>query len=195
MKETLGDYRKDIEASDKAYYNKCSQYLLERVRLFIESNGGSEDDLSVCFEEGGFDYPRLRGLTRKCREKPLRSATKLLKHVNPEGIRSAPKASEPMLQLADLVAHALFRCVDDGPSTFGVKETWYVNELRNRFYCDSGTGKVIGSGIYAVHKLSDIKAEKQVDDFLEDLVTKRYRERLSLLPRLNPTALPRLTRR
>lgn len=169
LKETLGLYKEEIGASDKMYYNKCAQYLLERVGHFMGQNGLTEDDISVCFEEGNFDYSKLRGLIAACRRKPFRPASKHLKNINPQSIYALPKSSEALLQASDLVAHSLFRLVDDGPSSFGVFETRYIAELRHKFHNEPGTGVICGTGIFAVHKLSDIKASDQTQEFLETL--------------------------
>uniref|UniRef100_UPI00404876F9 DUF3800 domain-containing protein n=1 Tax=Yoonia sp. TaxID=2212373 RepID=UPI00404876F9 len=168
-KETLGQYKDDIGGDHAKYYNKCAQYLLERLGMFSSSNKLSEESLSICFEEGNFDYSGLRGLIAACRKNPLRPASHHLKHINPNSISVEPKAHEPLLQLGDLVAHALFRCVDDGPSSYGVFETRYVDELAPKFFADRDTGVICGNGIYPVHNLNGIKADKKVHKFLSDL--------------------------
>lgn len=169
LKETLGSYKDDIDGSDKRYYNKCAQYLLERLGHAMEQLGISENDVSVVFEEGNYDYSALRSLVQKCRAKPLKPATRFLKHVNPYSISTASKSAEQLLQTSDLVAHALFRCVDDGPSTFGVLETRYVDELRPRFHAAKTDKRIVGTGIFPVHKLRDIKATHDVERFLSQL--------------------------
>ena len=165
-KDTLGSYKSDIEGSHAKYYNKCSQYLLERVGMFATANDLSEANLSICFEEGNFDYSALSGLIAACRRKPLQAATHHLKHINPNSISVEPKANEPLLQIGDLVAHALFRCVDDGASSYGVFEPRYVDELRSKFFSDKETGTICGNGLYLVHNLQSINADKKVHEFL-----------------------------
>lgn len=169
LKETLGWYGEEIKGNDKKFYNKCAQYLLERLALAMKRKGIREDEVSVCFEEGNFDYNGLRGLVAACRRDPRRPATKNLNLINPNSIYASPKDHEPLLQTSDLVAHAVFRCVDDGPSSFGVFETRYIAEMRSRFYGDEETGLVCGSGIFPVHKLKDIEANQDVFGFLEGL--------------------------
>ena len=172
MKETLRGYTEEIKGSDKRYYNKCAQYILERLALFIDSKGLCGSDVDICFEEGNFDYSALRSLVHKCRQNPIHPNTKLLKHIKPEAIVSKTKGDEPVLQIADLVAHALFRCVDDGPSTYGIKETRYLDEMRRRFFSEEVSGRVIGFGIYPVHKIPDIRADPEVETFLLHLTAK-----------------------
>lgn len=168
LKETLGSYKDDIEANDKKYYNKCAQYLLERVGMFLDSVRLNEDNLSVRFEYGGFNYNGLRGLIQACRRNPRYPATRFLRHVNQNSITEVAKSDEPLLQLGDLTAHALFRCVDDGPSSYGVFETRYLSELRSRFFAARNTGMICGAGLFPVHTIADIQADKQVRQFLTD---------------------------
>lgn len=171
LKETLKDYAEEIKHDDKKYYNKCAQYLLERLAFSMKRYSINEGQVSVCFEEGNFDYGKLRSLIGACRKNPLRPATKNLMLINPQSIYSKPKEKEPLLQLADLVAHSLFHCVDDSPSSYGITEPRYIEEMRKRLYCDEGTKKITGYGIYPVHKLSDIKANTKVHKFLEGLAS------------------------
>jgi hypothetical protein len=172
LKETLGDYKDAIRGDDKYYYNKCAQYLLERLGHFMSTKGISEDDLSIHFEKGNFNYAALRSLISKCRANPFWPATRFLQQVNPQSILTSTKSQQPLLQLGDLVAHALFRCVDDGPTTFGVVEPRYVRELRKSFFSDDETGLVCGFGIHPVHTLEEISATSEITAFLKQLSTK-----------------------
>lgn len=169
LKTTLGTYRGTIKSNAKLYYNKCAHYILERVGMCFEEMGLTEDELSVCFEEGNFDYNKLRGLISKCRSNPMRPNTKFLKHVNSNAITAKEKSSEALLQFGDLVAHALFRCVDDGPRTFGITETRYVDEMRDRFWRSGAKTKAIGQGLYCVHKVADVGANPTVERFFREL--------------------------
>lgn len=164
-KSTLGSYGDDIEANDKLYYNKCAQYLLEKVGQFMEREKIGEEQLTVLFEEGNFDYTRLRGLIAKCRKKPMHHETKNLKNVSPASIKCRAKADEPLLQAADLVAHALYRCVEKNKGNLWILETRYVQELRGKFFSDKSTHKVTGFGVKAVHNLIDIKLASEVNEF------------------------------
>ncbi|WP_238529736.1 DUF3800 domain-containing protein [Pseudooceanicola batsensis] len=169
LKSTLRGYRREIGYNDKHYYNKCAQYLLERLGLFMRRNCITEDDLSVVFEEGNFNYSALRTLISACRRNPIRPATKNLARVNPQSIMVRAKEDEPLLQLADLVAHSLYKLVDDSPRMYGLKETRYVDELRTRFFADKVTSKILGFGIYAVHNLEQIQPDLEVKQFLQNL--------------------------
>lgn len=74
-KDTLGNYKDTIEDDGKKYYNKCAQYLLERVGWFMEANSISPEQLDIVFEKGNFDYDRMKILLRKCQQKPAHSMT------------------------------------------------------------------------------------------------------------------------
>lgn len=173
LKATLGDYANEINHSDKAFYNKNAQYLLERLAHFLELKGIEDKSVSIVFEEGNFDYHKLKALIGKCVHSPQKAATKRLKgRINPSSIKAVPKDGDPLLQLADLAAHALYRLVDDSPSTYGVQEVRYVSELRSKFFSDPSTGLVCGAGIFPVHRLKQIKAEGEVEAFLSELSAK-----------------------
>ena len=143
-KATLGTYRTEIKDSDKKYYNKCAQYLLERLAHFLELNNIEETQVSIVFEDGNYDYSALKSLIRSCRRKPMNPASKRLVRINPNSISSKMKEEEPLLQVSDLVAHALYRCVDDSPSTYGIQETRYVDELRCKFFRNQKPKKLLG---------------------------------------------------
>ncbi len=171
-KETLKSYSEKIEHNHAFYYNKCAQFLLEKVGLFMEVNKIAEEQLTICFEEGNFNYPALRGLIGKCRKNPIRPASRYLKYINPNSIVVKEKEEEPLLQTADLVAHALFKCVHKEDSNCHIPEVRYVTELRKSFFSDENTGKIEGYGIKAVHYLSDLKLDADVHETLIKLKSK-----------------------
>ncbi len=169
LKETLQDYGEEIENDDKKYYNKCAQYLLERVGMFMAESEIQPNNLSVVFESGNFEYSKLRGLISACRKNPIRPASKYLSYISPWAIGAKPKSEEPLLQYADLIAHSLFRCVDDALSRHGVQETRYLTEIKSNFWSDKNTGLIVGKGIYCVHSLKDIKVNAEVFAMLNQL--------------------------
>ena len=117
-KETLGWYKNTIDDDSSAYYNKCAQFLLERVGHFMKANEILPHKLEIIFERGNFNYRKLKNLIKTCQDTPIGrtkqqiNEIKLLRQIDAENIRDTPKDEEPLLQLADLVAHALYRCVD-----------------------------------------------------------------------------------
>ena len=82
-------------------------------------------------------------------------------------IYATPKEKAPMLQLGDLVAHALFRCADKSKSNYNIPEPRYLCELHRKFFSDPETGKVEGYGIKAVHELRNVKLDKDVRALVE----------------------------
>lgn len=170
-KETLGSYSADINQDHKQYYNKCAQYLLEKVGQFMDANDMTEGQLTVCFEQGNFNYSGLRGLIAACRRNPIRPASRYLKHINPSSITVKEKAEEPLLQTADLVAHALFKCVHKEDRNFHIPEPRYVTELRKCFFSAGNSGKIEGFDIKAVHSLSELKLDDDVHNALSKLTS------------------------
>ena len=168
-KSTLGWYGEVIEGNSARYYNKCAQYLLEKVGRFMSANDIDASRLSVCFEEGNFDYPALRGLISKCRSNPENPETKFLSRVEPMSISAVPKGDQPLLQLGDLVAHALYKCVDKTPRNYNIPEPRYLKELTDCFFSDSRTGRIEGFGIKSVHRLSELQLDPDVCDFIAQM--------------------------
>lgn len=169
LKATLGRYKDEIKGDPKRYYNKCAQYLLEKVGRFMALNDIDADRLSVCFEEGNFNYTALRSLVSKCRENPIYEDTRFLSRIEPMSIYAAPKGKAPLLQLGDLAAHALFRCADKSKTNYDIPEPRYLHELHRKFFSNPETGKIEGYGIKAVHELRDVKLDKDVHALIDSL--------------------------
>lgn len=170
LKSTLGWYKDTIKGDSKRYYNKCAQFLLEKVGRFMSTNDIAASRLSICFEEGNFDYPALRSLISKCRQNPQNAETKFLSRIEPMSIYAAPKADQPLLQLGDLAAHALFKCVDKTYGNFGIPEPRYLCELQRRFFSDPKTGRVEGMGNKTVHSLDAVKLDADIHQFIDGMV-------------------------
>jgi len=135
--------------------------------MFVKSHKKiSADNLNIVFEKGNFDYNKMRGLIRSCQNNPLQQNTKNLEFIDANKIVEKEKSEEPLLQLADLVSHSLYRCVEGGE--FGVIECRYLNEIRDKFYQDKETNKAIGKGIYVVHKLKDLELDEYSHSFLNE---------------------------
>lgn len=167
MKGTLGTYKKDIASDPVMYFNKCAQYLLERLGAFMKEHSVSQDDMRVIFEEGLHSYARFRGFIKACQKKPRWPNTDLLRHIDLSKIVDAPKANEPLFQVADLVAHSLFSAVDRTSGNFQIPEPRYLNELHKRFYHDKGSGKVVKHGIWPIHELDQINLDDDVHRLFE----------------------------
>lgn len=83
-KKTLGSYKEQISDNHNSYYNKCAQYLLERVGWFMENREINADDLDIVFEESGADYAKMKNLIRKCQSNPIQHMSEKLKFIDPE---------------------------------------------------------------------------------------------------------------
>lgn len=169
-KETLGGYKDTIEGSSKSYYNKCAQYLLERVGWVMEANNIPPENLDIVFEKGNFDYERMKVLLRKCQQKPAHPMTARLKHIQVSNIAVKTKGEEPLLQMADLVAHALYKCVDKQDKNHFIAEPRYLRELSPRFFGNPNTQAVAGAGLYLVHKMSDLNLDPEVEAVIDAMM-------------------------
>lgn len=170
-KDTLGTYKSEIEENSKKFYNKCAQYLLERVGWFMEATGIPADNLDIVFERGNFDYEKLYVLLRKCQQKPLQAMTARLNNIKVSNITTKTKGEEPLLQMADLVAHALYKCVDKQDKNHFISEPRYLRELGPRFFGHPTTRKVAGSGLYLVHKMSDLDLDPDVEEVIQKMIS------------------------
>ena len=73
------------------------------------------------------------------------------------------KNEEPIIQIADLVAHALYKCVDKTDKNFGIPEPRYLRELSSHFFGHPETGLIVGAGLHCVHSLRDVQLDADVD--------------------------------
>ena len=169
-KETLGGYKESIQDNSKLYYNKCAQYLLERVGWFMHDNGIPPENLDIVFEKGNFDYGKLKALLRKCQSNPQHQMTGKLKHIKVSNISVKTKSEEPLLAMADLVAHALYKCVDKQDKNHFIAEPRYLRELSNRFFGNPETQSVSGAGLYLVHNLKDLNLDPDVEEVISAMV-------------------------
>lgn len=175
LKSTLKWYKANIDGDSKKYYNKCAQYLLERVGMFMEARNIDKNDLDIVFEEANCDYDGLGNLIRTCQRNPHHPNTQKLQNISARRISAKAKADEPLLQIADLAAHALYKCVDKQPANYHIPEPRYIKELESRFYGDPETNKVVNAGIYCVHSLSALKLDEDVQATLSALKTKPFK--------------------
>ncbi len=172
LKETLGSYKEDISSDSSKYYNKCAQYLLERVGAFLKQHEIPSNALDIVFEEGNFKYNALRNLLRACQQNPSHPSVSLLRYIDVDRIQAVKKADDPLLQVADLVAHSLYRCVDKTNGNYRIAESRYLFEIRKKFHHDTKTGRIDGHGIKAVHSLKQLGLDDEMLSFLENLSVK-----------------------
>lgn len=172
LKATLGTYKEIISSDNIKYFNKCAQYFLERVSFFMDNHNIKGDDLNIIFEQGHHDYAKFRSFIKKCQENPLHPATALLKTINIANISEAKKEDEPLLDIADLIAHALFKAVDKTIINFAIPETKYLLEIHKKFYSNPRTSKVINYGIKPIHSLDDLNLDDDVFALINSFTTK-----------------------
>jgi hypothetical protein len=169
LKETLGWYKDKIDADSKLYYNKCAQLLLECVGEHLALAKIKPNELDIIFEEGNFAYEKLRNLIKTCQRSPIRERVKLLKNIDANKITAKKKSEEPLLQLSDLVAHSLYKCVDKSNGCYHITEPRYLIEISNTFYHDINTGQIIGKGIQPVYNLSNLKLDNDIHSVLVNI--------------------------
>ena len=120
-------------------------------------------------DRGNFDYKKLRNFIRRCQENPIRERIKLLNYIDPDNIQEKPKADEPLLQMADLVAHSLYKCVDKSNASFHLTEPRYLLEIKGCLFRDKQTQKVIGKGVKPIYSLKDLKLDEDILSALNSL--------------------------
>ena len=165
FKETLGQYSKDIDQNHKQYYHKCLQYLLECVGQAAQEFGIAANQIDICIENGVVDIGPLKKFIGNCRETPINARAKNLWHIDPHRIVAKEKFEEPLLQLPDLVAHALYRCLEKTKGNFGVLERRYLSALKNRFYHRAKDGTVIDWGIKPIHSVGQLGVPLEMKRF------------------------------
>lgn len=169
FKPTLGDYSKGIDHNHQRYYHKCLQYLFERVGFAALELGIAADDISIVIEEGVAEIAPLKKFISMCILNPIDRRARNLSGIDPYLIATKPKLEEPLLQLPDLVSHAVYRCLEQNESNFRVLETRYLYELRKRFFHNSKNDKIFEYGLKAIHGLKAMKLPEDVRKFLVNL--------------------------
>lgn len=167
-KETLGSYKSAINENPKMYYNKCAQYLLERVGWYMESRNIQKNNLSIIFEEANVDYKKLRNFIEKCQKNPHHEFTRKLQNISADQISYQKKNENRALWTADLVAHALYCCVNKSDSNLEIVEPRYCRELLPRFFGNPDTGAALGAGLYCVHSLDALQLDQEVSDLFRN---------------------------
>lgn len=166
-KHTLGTYKDKIDASHTMYYNKCASYLLEVVGKHQLEKGISPDLLDIVFEEGGYDYAKLRNLIRQSIKTPFHKNAENLAGIDPDRIVSKEKGDEALLEVADVVAHAIYKCTDKSEKMHGIPEAQYMSELLDKFYHHPKTGYIWGNGVKAVHDVKSLDLDEDVVRVIE----------------------------
>lgn len=169
-KATLGGYKNAIADDSSMYYNKCAQYLLERVGWFMQARKIPPENLDIVFEKANIDYEKMRNLLWTCQSNPKHPSTKRLQHIDICNIEVKEKGEEPLLQVADLVAHALYKCVDKNAKNYNITECRYLREMAPRFFGHPKTQAVVGAGLYCVHSTRDLELDAEVEEVLNNML-------------------------
>ena len=174
-KKTLGGYKEAIEGNSTKFYNTCARYLLERLGEFMALNGLKPHEVDIVFEEGNFAYDKLRNYISICQDRPMGKTAeqlanvKFLQNLSSRRITATPKEDEILLQLPDLVAHAIYKCVDKSNGCFRITEPRYLSEISDLFFADSNNGKIVGKGLKPIHSLRALNLDDDVLNFFDDL--------------------------
>ena len=168
-KDTLGQYKDRIDGDSHKYFNKCVQYLLERVGWYMEAHSIPKSDVAIVFEKANRDYSRMENFLWQVQSNPLQPMAKKLTYLDVSTIEARDKDEEPLLKVADLVAHALFRCVDKRASNMHICEPRYLRELGPKFFGNPTNRKVAGAGLYCVHQPSHLKLDQDVEAVVREL--------------------------
>ena len=165
-KDTLGNYKEYIKADAFRFHNKCAGYLLECVGEFLASQDIDAGDVDVIFEKGPFDYDALGNFIRYCQQTPKYPRNKLLRNIEANNINARPKEDGVLFQVADMVAHALFRAVDINARYCNLPEPQYLIELHKRFYHHPETKTLNNYGFKAIGGLFKAQVPQEVRDLL-----------------------------
>lgn len=163
-KATLSVYKDMIENAPHKFYNKCAIYLLERVGKYLLAKGISLAP-RVIFEKRNHDYDALRRYFGKIKNNPQDSQAQWLRVFNPFSFVALPKKDERLLKVADLVANAVYQCVNKSNANFGIPEPRYVLELAARFGADE-RGRVEGTGLKFIHSIEQLELDREIKDAL-----------------------------
>lgn len=133
-------------------------------------NDISPENLDIVFETGNFDYEKMKNLIRKCQANPGHQMTDYLNNIKVSNIVAKKKDEEPLLQVADLIAHSLYRCVDKCGKNLFTTEPRYIRELSTSFFGNPQTQLVPGAGLYLVHTIKDLELDPDVEQVINEMV-------------------------
>ncbi len=168
-KNTLKEYKDLIDGQPWKYYNKNVKYLLEKVGKYLGEK--SIDEHEIIFEEKrSVRYDKIKNYIGVIKRTPLTPIAKNLRHIDQYSIEAKPKAEDTLLEIADVVAHALFQCCENDKYT--ITENRYLRELKGLFYC-CPEGKVLHYGIKPINSVMDLELYDEDVQFLKDLTTKK----------------------
>ncbi|WP_425041167.1 DUF3800 domain-containing protein [Primorskyibacter sp. S187A] len=178
LKETLGEYKEDIDNDPHKYYNKCLKYLLEQIFGYLGPRLTSCNDVDVILEERNHDYDAMYRYLEKVKRNPLHPNSIALSKMNPFAISVMKKGEAPGLEVADFVAHAVFQCANASASNYGIPEPRYFREMVSRFAGDK-SGRVLGVGVKCIHSINQVSLQLEVRKILETACAQLPSKRVS----------------
>lgn len=134
--------RERFQANKHQLYRYASRLLLERVSWFcrdhaIQGVGNGRAEI-IYSNRDQMSYDDLRDYLRKLRDEE--SGQKVTIHwpsFDPDHVRAVQANQMAGLQIADVVAHSLYKAVS--PNRFGDVESRYASHLRPTFYRHKGS--------------------------------------------------------
>lgn len=174
-KKTLQGYRDAINGNPSKFYNVCARYLLECLGEYMDEHQLERHEVEIIFEQARFNYAKLRNYISVCQDNPIGKSelqlkrVKYLNNLSSQSIKTKTKEEESLLQIPDLVAHALYKCVDLSNGCYLITEPRYLSEIANRFYGDKQNKLIVGKGLKPIHHLRALKLDPEIFTFFESL--------------------------
>ncbi len=166
-KSSLGDY--NIKEHWK-YYNKNCQFLLELIGQYIEREFKCKIPHTIIFEhKENAEYNKMKNLIYYTKINPFRKwANKSLNYIDENAIISKKKQEEPLLEIADFIAHALQRSCNHHDAELNITENRYLREVKDKFYYWEN-GRILFTGIKPIHDLKSLDILPEAMHFLDTL--------------------------
>lgn len=130
--------RAKILENPHSLYSKLTQYLLERYGIWASHHNIPKDKLHIVFEESAkINYSQIQNYISAIKNNTQRTSKKTLsalERISPQNISAMKKKDEPLLSLADIICHALYRCCSGSNSQMNILEYRYLRELHKTFF-------------------------------------------------------------
>ena len=174
-KLSLLNYLPQASSTSTHYYNKVTQYLLERVAAGIEASGIKKDTISIRLEAREQRYSSLISFVQKIQDQPLDFRATLLRNINPFSISAVKKRDDSCFLLADCASNAIFSVVSRDEKRFCLPEPRYLQEL-SPVFLGNAKGEIVPFGLKPIHHLDDLGIPADVKSVLLSLRNphKRY---------------------
>lgn len=167
-KLSLLEYLPDASKTPTHFYNKCIQYLLEKVGDALGKFGIPTSDVRIRLEARAQRYSSLLSFIDSIQRNPLDHRSVALRNIDRFSIAAVKKTDDACLPISDFGAHALFSAVRRDARAFGLSEPRYLYECRDRFMAGKD-GSVVGHGIKAIHSLQDLALPGETVAFFQEL--------------------------